>query len=68
MILVAFQECSTAVVPLGMASGKIPNSQITATSIWDIYHKAYNARLNSYSVWCASHYTSAFQHVKVVFS
>ena len=32
--------------PLGMESGKIKDSQITASSVWDANHGASNARLN----------------------
>lgn len=32
--------------PLGMESKKIPDSRITASSVWDVNHAASNARLN----------------------
>jgi len=57
--------CSAVVAPLGMASGKIADSQITATSIWDSNHQAYNARLNGYKVWCSSYSVSAFEHIQI---
>ncbi|XP_078363899.1 EGF-like repeat and discoidin I-like domain-containing protein 3 [Oculina patagonica] len=37
------QACS---VPLGLESGAILDSQITASSVWDVYHAAHQARLH----------------------
>ena len=45
--------CKNNVKALGMASRQIPDSSITATSIWDSDHQAYNGRLNNFKVWCA---------------
>ncbi|KAL9974944.1 hypothetical protein ACROYT_G012055 [Oculina patagonica] len=37
------EACS---VPLGLESGAILDSQITASSVWDVYHAAHQARLH----------------------
>ena len=44
----AFSACSG---PLGMESGKMKNSQLTASSIWSDSWKAVYARLNSGRFW-----------------
>eukprot|EP00795_Rhopilema_esculentum_P007452 gene7452-13218_t len=56
--------CIDNVRPLGMASGRILNSQITASSIYDLNHKGYEARLNNYKVWC-TYNNNAMQYVQV---
>ena len=47
-----------------MASGRILNSQITASSIYDSNHQGYEARLNNYKVWCTNN-NNAMQYVQV---
>ena len=46
--------CISALKPLGLASEKVPNAQITASSLFNSYHQAWQARLNHDWVWCAS--------------
>lgn len=56
-----FIECSAA---LGMASGAINNSQVTASSSLAPSYGPAMARLNSLSAWCASNGQSA-QYIQV---
>ena len=54
---------------LGMESGKIPDSRITASSEWDSFHGASNARLNfcKYSGSWSSRYNNQNQWLQVDF-
>jgi hypothetical protein len=53
-------------VPLGMQSSRIPNSRITASSIWDANHGAHLSRLQSARAWCVKT-NNRYQWIQVDF-
>ena len=56
--------------PLGVEDGRIPNSAMVASSMYDARHASWRGRLNmqivkgSYGAWCAR-YNNAFQWLQV---